>query len=949
MQKNKAICFLLILMFLPIVGFSQTPAAPAWVYDGPDEDLDYWTTSTNSFQANWQAVAWPSEADGKTKRYRWEIKEGDVLLVNGYVPDESGNLNPDTYLNTSLSFIEGASYYIGVRGDYFTVAGGWFDGTLGSSNGFLVDTVGPVVSIDPLPATQSTNTFAVSWDDGNDGSGSGIATHDVQYRAGAAAWVNWLSGTGQTSADFTGNNGETYSFRVRARDRAGNLGNYSTAVSTTINAMSGALSISTSPSYLSFSSAENTLSLDLNILATGAAGITLTSIREERTYTTWGTETQPPESINFTIPGGTTRTLTRTIGLDSIQRSRALGSGTEGSFTLTFNISGQDNLGNPVSGMAGIPVAVSAGLPTTLNIGSVSLQLPPSPYYVGDVVGNASIVINATGSGTVQGQILVDGGTGWSANPSFSANISGLTTINIQGNIPTSLPGQHTVRVELTSPEILSAQAVYTVIDANASPFTPAAIVLIPGVAELLDLDGTALATYNNAGGYEDFNFTGSARLNLISLGNTEIPEVALDHLVIRYYDSDPITAHIVGGTVEKEAQGSQPILTLAGGALKVRRLFFQGNANPETDHLLADAVLYWQEIAQELFLVEGLQIKTQGLEEGNFSMNPGQQKEFEAFGKRFTVHDQGGNIALVLARDEANNRHSFTMAGQVSWPEKSGTVTNYQPLGNFSGFTLYSDGEVQADLPINNYAVIPPDYLTLNRLHLDRVSNNLVLNLHGRIENLPFPLDNVAEDFVLAFDPFGNLVGNVPVVNEQGHALDSGGASQWEYEIATLDLTYLKADLFFGQGGALFRDMSLIRLGVDVYLNLKEAGGGMAAPEERRISFGEPDGGGNLIDGVEIDLSGQINWPASDIQFQDKKLDVSILTLRIENIGISQEPSFKFVAAGSIIVDFPLVEGGGPISRTWRSSWTETSPRAKASGTRSRASLTSCRWSSSL
>jgi hypothetical protein len=749
---------------------------------------------------------------------------------------------------------------------------------------------------------QSTNTFTVSWD-GNDGSGSGIATYDVQYRAGSAAWINWLLGTTQETASFSGNASGTYSFRVRARDKAGNLGDFSSPETVTINAMSGALSIS-------FSSAENSLSLDMNILATGAAGITLTSIREERTYTTWGTETEPPESINFTIPGGTTRTLTRTVGLDSIQRSKALGSGTEGGFTLTFNISGQDNLSNPVSCIASIPVTVSAGLPTTLNIGSISVQLPPSPYYVGDAVSNASIVINATGFGTVQGQVLVDGGTGWSPNPSFSATISGLTTINIQGNIPTTDPGQHTVRVEMTSPEILAAQAVYTVVDATASPFTAARIVLIPDVAELLDLDGTALATYNSAGGYEDFNFTGIARLNLISLENTEIPEVTLDHLVIRYYDSDPITAHIIGGTVEKEAQGSEPVLTLAGGALKVRRLFFQGNVNPETDHLLADAVLYWQEIAQELFLVEGLQIKTQGLEEGSFSINPGEQKEFEAFGKRFTVHDQGGNTALALDRDEANNRHSFTMAGQVSWPEKSGTVTNYQPLGNFSGFTLYSDGEVQVDLPVNNYAVIP-DYLTLNRLHLVRVSNNLVLNLHGRIENLPFPLDTVAEDIVLAFDPLGNPVGNAPVIDEQGHALDSDNASQWEYAIATLDLTYLKADLFFGQGGVLFRDQSLIMLGVDVYLNLREAGGGMAAPEERRISFGEPDGGGNLIDGVEIDLSGQINWPASDIHFQDKKLDVSILTLRIENIGISQEPSFKFVAAGSIILDFPLVEGG--------------------------------------
>ena len=59
---------------------------------------------------------------------------------------------------------------------------------------------------------------------------SGIASYDVQYREGSAGlWADWLVGATATSATFGPSNpiavqrDETYYFRVRARDNAGNL------------------------------------------------------------------------------------------------------------------------------------------------------------------------------------------------------------------------------------------------------------------------------------------------------------------------------------------------------------------------------------------------------------------------------------------------------------------------------------------------------------------------------------------------------------------------------------------------------------------------------------------------------------------------------------------------------------------------------------------------------
>ncbi len=97
-----------------------------------------------------------------------------------------------------------------------------------------LDTVPPTGYVyDPPPGSiQSSMSFVVSW--GGFDFDSGIAVYDVQYRDGASGtWSDWMLQTPLTSALFgpispvNPQDGHTYCFRARAKDIAGNTGDYS--------------------------------------------------------------------------------------------------------------------------------------------------------------------------------------------------------------------------------------------------------------------------------------------------------------------------------------------------------------------------------------------------------------------------------------------------------------------------------------------------------------------------------------------------------------------------------------------------------------------------------------------------------------------------------------------------------------------------------------------------
>jgi hypothetical protein len=81
------------------------------------------------------------------------------------------------------------------------------------------DTLPPQTTVDPLPPTSPPN-FWLQWQ-GND-PGSGIAGYEVWVSEDSRQPTLWLTDTLQTEAKFTGQVGQSYSFTIHARDRAGN-------------------------------------------------------------------------------------------------------------------------------------------------------------------------------------------------------------------------------------------------------------------------------------------------------------------------------------------------------------------------------------------------------------------------------------------------------------------------------------------------------------------------------------------------------------------------------------------------------------------------------------------------------------------------------------------------------------------------------------------------------
>jgi hypothetical protein len=79
----------------------------------------------------------------------------------------------------------------------------------------------PTSTVDTLPATVYTTTFAVTWQGHDDE--SGVWFYDVQVRDGESGeWVDWHLSTPLTSSRFSGQHARTYYFRSRAIDGVGN-------------------------------------------------------------------------------------------------------------------------------------------------------------------------------------------------------------------------------------------------------------------------------------------------------------------------------------------------------------------------------------------------------------------------------------------------------------------------------------------------------------------------------------------------------------------------------------------------------------------------------------------------------------------------------------------------------------------------------------------------------
>ncbi len=919
-DRGKALLILLPFLLLAAAFAAEGQTAPAWVRDGTGADLDL-TTNNSSHSANWAASDFGGAGSGDTLRYQYVLQENDGGWgdVDGpYNLDALYPATPPTHFTRSASLGDGL-YRIRVRSGYGSAVGWTYSPSYTNSDGFIVDSTPPTAGVDPWsPPIQTTNTINVSWSGSDDPGGgvdyfSGVDSYDLQYRQGNGAWTAWVTDTSQTQKSFTANASDTYSFRVRARDIAGNVGPYSSPESVAINALSPALSLDTMPSALSFSAAESARPLQIEVQVVAAASVTLTTLQEERLYPNWGTEQGPPTGISLTVPGGQTRTLDHVVGLDSLQRSHALGNSTQGSFTLSIRLSGQDNLGSPVEGMVSIPVSVSGGMPSGFAVQSLTVQLPSSPYYIADIV-IGKIVVQASGTGTVQGQVLVDEESDWTGDPSFTASLqNGTNQINIADNLPTGSTGEHTVRVELTSPQTLSAEATYEVSE-DTPPFPPQTLPLIKDVAELSDFDGQAIVRSDPSAGYQEFSFTGTADLKLLSLEDTVLQEVTVTDLIVRYENDNPTKAKIRGGTVEKEAEGENYFVAVAKEYLRIKKVRYYQDKPTPPDYLTVDAKLYIPKIDRELMNLETLIVKTDGVEGKGFSWSENDPKKFSAWGMEFRLHDVDVSAnALIVGKDAEG--YYFSLSGSITMSEKKGTSTSQKKLTTFRDLTFHTNGDVDGTVTFK-YEVVK-DKFSFTKIQIKSEGDTLKFKLAGEVKNLPSPLNKLGtQEFEISFDKDGNAEGLITPLkelqkNQQGHKLGSSDATEWDIALGTLDITYLSVFTVFDEG-QFNKDSSEIRLGLDLYINLKNQDGSEPSGDEKRISFGELNANEDFEGGVRLSMDGDFTWhqPTNAVVLQNKKLDLAALTIMIDALGVVPDP-LSLLFTGSIVVDLEGVSGG--------------------------------------
>jgi len=174
----------------------------------PSHTADLWSND-DTVHVNWSGAS-DEESGIAGYYYAWDTSAATAVGRSAAQVDE-------TVSSLQRTLTDGDSLYFHIR-------------AVNGANLLAEDTVhfGPI-KIDTVPPVSRASapacavlSAAVSWR-GSDG-GSGLASYDVQVRAGSSiSWTNWHSGIITTSDGYTDATGSIYQFRSLARDVAGNV------------------------------------------------------------------------------------------------------------------------------------------------------------------------------------------------------------------------------------------------------------------------------------------------------------------------------------------------------------------------------------------------------------------------------------------------------------------------------------------------------------------------------------------------------------------------------------------------------------------------------------------------------------------------------------------------------------------------------------------------------
>ncbi len=193
----------------------------AWSPDGYriGFDFDYNNDGWNDVASIWLTVLHPDP-----EFIYGPTRPNTDMLMGGYAPDGSSVVMAEvTYFEQNgVVYIDSSNLVrraVEPLGAAVTIPGSVIDM---SPDWQKTDFVAPVSGLNPVPRLASSmNGITLSWS-GSD-VGSGIARYELQYKRDGVNWETaYLPDPTVTSTPFTGQSGQTVSFRVHAIDNVGN-------------------------------------------------------------------------------------------------------------------------------------------------------------------------------------------------------------------------------------------------------------------------------------------------------------------------------------------------------------------------------------------------------------------------------------------------------------------------------------------------------------------------------------------------------------------------------------------------------------------------------------------------------------------------------------------------------------------------------------------------------